>query len=75
MNAKGAMPEKTGYYKSYMLRMWRESLEGEWRASLQDVVTSESHNFPSVKAMMEYLAVENKLRPSLKIQIGEVFME
>ena len=69
------MKPKSGYYKSYLLRMWRESLEGEWRASLQDVVTCESHHFPTVAALMEYLAVENQNRSTLKVQIGEVIME
>ena len=69
------MKATSGLYKSYLLRMWRESLEGEWRASLQDVVTCESHHFPNITALVEYLAVENKLRPTLKIQIGEVVME
>ncbi len=65
----------SGTYKSYLLRMWRESLEGEWRASLQDVVTCENHNFPNLAALVEYLAVESQNRKSLKVQIGEVVMK
>ena len=69
------MKPKSGYYKSYLLRMWRESLEGEWRASLQDVITCESQNFPDITALVEYLVVENKLRQNIKVQIGEAVME
>lgn len=69
------MKTSPGYYKSYLLRMWRESLEGEWRASLQDVVTCENHNFPTIAALMEYLAVENKKNASIKVQIGEAVMK
>lgn len=69
------MKPKTGYYKSFLLRMWRESMEGEWRASLQDVVTCESHHFPTIAALMEYLAVENQNGTATKIKLGEVVME
>ncbi len=70
------MKETSGLYKSYLLRIWRDSLEGEWRASLQDVVTCESRNFPNVTSMFEYLALETKTRSTtLKIQNGEVFMQ
>ena len=69
------MKPKTGYYKSFLLRMWRESMEGEWRASLQDVVTCESHHFPTIAALMEYLAVENQNGTATKIKIGEVVMK
>ena len=69
------MKPKSGYYKSYLLRMWRESLEGEWRASLQDVVTCENHNFQSITALVEYLAVENKKNASKKVQTGEAVMK
>ena len=69
------MKTSSGYYKSYLLRMWRESLEGEWRASLQDVVTSESQNFPDITALVEYLVVENKHRSNIKIQLGEAVMK
>lgn len=69
------MKPKSGYYRSYLLRMWRESMEGEWRFSLQDVVTCESHHFPTMAALMEYLAVERKDRPVLQVQMGEVIMD
>ena len=69
------MKPKTGYYKSFLLRMWRESMEGEWRASLQDVVTCESHHFPTIAALMEYLAVENQNGTATKIKLGEVVMK
>jgi hypothetical protein len=69
------MKPKTGYYKSYLLRMWRESLEGEWRVSLQDVVTCESHHFPNLAALMEYLALETQNRSELKLNLGEVVMK
>lgn len=42
-------------YQSYLLRIWRESTDGEWRASLQNVVTGECHNFPNLQAMFDYL--------------------
>lgn len=72
---KAIMKIGSGYYKSYLLRMWRESLEGEWRASLQDVVTCENHNFPNMAALMDYLAVENQKYENLKVHSESVFIE
>lgn len=70
------MKETTGLYKSYLLRIWRDSLEGEWRASLQDVVTCESRNFPSVASLLEYITLETRTRTTtLRIQQGEVLMQ
>jgi hypothetical protein len=53
-------------YQSYLLRMWRESLDGEWRASLQSVATSECRNFPDLEALFAYLRAETeqKANPS-----------
>jgi hypothetical protein len=49
------MSADEGLYQSYILRMWRESAEGEWRASLQDIPSCEMHHFPSLKALLQYL--------------------
>ncbi len=70
------MRETSEHYKSYLLRIWRDNLDGEWRASLQDVVTCESRNFPTVLSLFEFLALETRSRPAtFKIQNGEVFMQ
>ncbi len=45
-------------YVSYLLRLWREDLNGRssWRATLQDVQTSQEHYFADVGALLELLA-------------------
>lgn len=42
-------------YRSYLLRMWKEMPEDDYRASLQDIITSECHNFSSLAAMIKFL--------------------
>jgi hypothetical protein len=45
--------------------MWRESVNGEWRASLQNVATSECQNFADLEALLAYLRdeAEQKANP------------
>lgn len=44
-------------YRSYLLRMWRASMEEgtDWRASLEEVSTGELHGFPNLAALYGYL--------------------
>lgn len=51
-------------YQSYLLRMWRESSDGEWHASLQDVATSECKNFPNLVSLFAFLSDQGELSPS-----------
>ena len=53
-------------YQSYLLRMWRESAEGEWHASLQDVATSECRNFATLAALFEFLSGEGEQPPPIR---------
>lgn len=59
-------------YQSYLLRLWCEADNEEWRASLENVVTHECHNFPSMNALFEFLdeqTGQSLLRFSPKIKI------
>lgn len=42
-------------YQSYLLRLWCEDEKGAWRATLEDVATRESHNFPNMAALYAFL--------------------
>jgi hypothetical protein len=46
----------TARYHSFLLRLWRDDFEGDWRASLQDVKTGDCHYFASMDAMITFLA-------------------
>ena len=35
--------------------MWKETAEGEWRGTLQDIATGECHHFSDLKLMFEFL--------------------
>jgi hypothetical protein len=53
--------EKSGVppsYHSYLLRVWRESEYGAWRASLEGVTTGERHGFPNLPSLLAFLQAE-----------------
>ena len=57
------MKAQNPVYQSYLLRMWRESKDGEWHASLQDVATSECKNFPNLAALFAFLGGQVDMTP------------
>lgn len=64
------------YYRSYLLRMWKEYQDEDYRASLQDTITSECHNFPSLAAMLAFLRSKNepsdfKVKQPFDVEIRE----
>ena len=42
------MYEQKSNYFSYLLRVWKDSVDGEWHASLQDVISGECHHYPTL---------------------------
>ena len=63
-------------YRSYLLRMWKEYHEDDYRASLQDIITSECHNFSSLAAMLTFLRSKNepydfKLEKTFEVEMRE----
>ena len=42
-------------YQSYLLRLWQEGSGGEKRALLQEVMSGESHSFPSLESLFDHL--------------------
>ncbi len=51
-------------HHSYLLRLWRSSVDGQWRASLQSVQTSERHMFADLDSFLAFLV--ETLRPCSK---------
>lgn len=45
-------------YRSYLLRMWRESADGEWRSSLQDTVSCKTYFFADLAALAAFLGAQ-----------------
>jgi hypothetical protein len=41
--------------------MWRESLTGEWRASVRNVVTCEAHYFTNLSSLFEFLLSQGEI--------------
>jgi hypothetical protein len=41
--------------QSYLLRIWRDGEEGEWRATLLTIPTQERHQFTSMEGLYNFL--------------------
>ena len=48
------------YYQSYLLRVWKENPEGEWRASLQNVTSGECRNYATLIDLYDYLSQQSE---------------
>lgn len=52
----GSIPvEPHPAYRAYLLRLWRSSGDGDWRASLQSVRTGERHIFADMESLLSFL--------------------
>jgi hypothetical protein len=65
------MSSRYGLCQSYLLRMWRESLSGEWRASIRDVITCESHYFTNLSSLFEFLMSQGEVSPGVIVRTEE----
>jgi hypothetical protein len=45
-------------YRSFLLRLWRESEHSAWRASMESVMTGERHGFPNLASLLAFLQAE-----------------
>jgi hypothetical protein len=45
-------------YQSYLLRIWRENTNGEWRASLSNVGTGELRHFPNITSLLAFICTQ-----------------
>jgi hypothetical protein len=44
-----------GHYLSFLLRIWKDSMNGEWRATLQNVVTGECRHYATLPDLFSFL--------------------
>jgi hypothetical protein len=42
-------------YQSYLLRVWRESASGPWRATLEQVSTGKTYSFARLESLVTFL--------------------
>jgi hypothetical protein len=45
-------------YRSYLLRLWKENMQDDWRVLLQEVTTGECRHFSSLADLYEYLRTQ-----------------
>ena len=57
-------------YQSYILRLWRESVDGEWRASLQNVTSGDVKNFGSLSDLFTFICQRTD-QPPIQILTNE----
>lgn len=55
MNTKDSQEPKCNKYQSYLLRMWKDGENGEWRAFLLTIPTQERHHFANLEALFDFL--------------------
>ena len=58
-------------YQSYILRLWRESEDEEWRASLQNVTSGDVKNFASLSDLFMFICQKTDQPPYPSIINGE----
>jgi hypothetical protein len=58
MGLMGETGDTPPMYLSFLLRLWRESEYGAWRASLESVTTGERHGFGSLASLIAFLEAE-----------------
>ena len=58
MGLMGEIGDTPPMYRSFLLRLWRESEHGTWRASLESVTTGERQGFPDLPSLLAYLQDE-----------------
>ena len=58
MGLMGETGDAPPMYLSFLLRLWRESEHGAWRASLESVTTGERHGFPNLPRLLAFLEDE-----------------
>ena len=55
MDADANDRTKQPVYQAYLVRMWRDSQQGDWRASAQSVEDGEINRFGTVQALLNFL--------------------
>ena len=64
MQASGKKMDSKSRYRSYLLRIWREGVDGERRASLLDVASGEMINFANLADMFAHLCLQVQEAPA-----------
>jgi hypothetical protein len=54
-------------YRSFLLRMWQESPQVAWRASLQDATTGERHGFSDLDSLFAFLTKQQDSDPAPRV--------
>lgn len=64
------------HYKAYLLRLWREGDEGNWRAILEDAHSETRRGFASLEALFKFLSeVTGEVNPPLALQDKPTYLK
>ena len=61
-------------YQSFLLRLWCEKEGADWRASLENIVTHECHNFANLYSLFNFLS-EMSGETNIRIEIEELAVQ
>lgn len=50
-------------YSAYLLRLWRDSEQSPWRASLEDAQSGERHGFADLEQLFSFLRRQAERAP------------
>jgi hypothetical protein len=53
-----------GHYLSYLLRIWKDSSDGEWRASLQEVTSGDYQTFANIASLYSFICSQTEINYS-----------
>ena len=74
------MRDHNGHYLSYLVRIWKDSAEGDWRAIIQDVFDGNRYHFASLHELyVNLLALasdqENNSQPGLSSKGTKTYLD
>jgi hypothetical protein len=49
------MKAQERYYRSFLVRLWKEHAGSEWRASIQDIASGECRYFSEMGELIQFL--------------------
>ena len=68
------MRDKNCNYISYLLRIWQDSSDGEWHATLQDVFGDDCYHFANLNELYKNIeALTSARRVHLQEEMSESF--
>lgn len=63
------MKNKHHIYQSYLVRLWKEGAESDWRASIQDIASGECKYFSQLGELFHFMEQHPEAAPFDRQQV------